>query len=164
MEKYIVKAKAKVWEPRSKEYIYKWVEGYLAVDAITERGVQYVIVEPVRSNKWVYNICYVDGHDEWCVKPKRHPIFDESTIGRWTGLVDKYSKKIFEGDVVKTKYGRLCVVKRFSSPCYCGWDLIPVDTYENLKLEAPDYFDLWKAMNLEVVGNIHDNPEFKGGE
>lgn len=83
------------------------------------------------------------------------------TLGRFTGLTDKNGKKIFEDDVVKTKYGRLCVVVWFSSRAHCGWDLKPVDTVDNIvHRKPPTEYDLWEDKNLEVVGNIHDNPEF----
>lgn len=83
------------------------------------------------------------------------------TLGRFTGMHDKNGKKIFEDDVVKTKYGRLCVVVWFSSRAHCGWDLKPVDTVDNIvHRKPPTEYDLWEDKNLEVVGNIHDNPEF----
>ena len=38
------------------------------------------------------------------------------TVCQYVGITDKNSKKIFENDVVKTKYGRLCQVVWASSP------------------------------------------------
>lgn len=82
-----------------------------------------------------------------------------NTIGQLTGLYDKNGKKIFEGDIVKTKYGRLCIVVWFASPVHNGWDLESIRTFENCMIEYPSPFDLYCKDNLEVVGNIHDNPE-----
>lgn len=76
------------------------------------------------------------------------------TVGQYTGVKDKDGKKIFDGDLVKTKCGRICKVVWFQ-PKMC-WDLKPV---ANLDCDAPDEFDLWHSENLEVIGNIHDNPE-----
>lgn len=84
------------------------------------------------------------------------------TVGRFTGLTDKNGKKIFEGDIVKTKFGRLCIVVWFSSPCNCGWDLEVIATRKNLETIKPDSYDLWHKNNLEVIGNIHDTPELLG--
>ena len=85
---------------------------------------------------------------------------DEYTVGQYTGMVDKNGTKIFEGDIVKTKYGRLCIVVWFASPQHNGWDLTPVDTIGNIRhTKCPDSYDLYKRDNLEVIGNIHDNPE-----
>lgn len=77
------------------------------------------------------------------------------TVGQYTGLSDKFDKHIFEGDIVKTKYGRVCRAVWFESEQYCGWDFKPM----NGKKDRPDKWDLFFWRNLEVIGNIHDNPE-----
>ena len=103
---------------------------------------------------FVHNICDIGSPHDWYE-------VDPDTIEQFTGLYDKNGEKIFEGDVVKTKYDRLCVVVWFSSRAHCGWDLKPVDTVDNIvHRKPPTEYDLWEDKNLEVVGNIHDNPEF----
>ncbi len=92
--------------------------------------------------------------NEACNEYEEVTIISE-TVGQYTGLTDKNSTKIFEGDIVKTKYGRLCQVFWFSSPCSQGWDLMPIGD----KHKCPDEYDLWIPKNLEVIGNVHDNPE-----
>lgn len=83
-----------------------------------------------------------------------------TTVGRFTGLVDKNDRLIFEGDIVKTKYGRLCIVAWHSSPIHNGWDLKAVSTIDNiLHTKPPTEYDLYAKYNLEVVGNVYDNPE-----
>ena len=85
---------------------------------------------------------------------------DPETVGQFTGLLDKNGKRIFEGDIVMTKYGRLCVVVWFSSRVYNGWDLDPVRTSLNLAYtKPPERPDLYCQEYLKIVGNIHDNPE-----
>lgn len=128
----------------------EWIEGYYAkvADCLTEKPIDLIF----NLDGLLFPHNEIGGCNE----------IESETIGRYTGLVDKNGVKIFEGDVVKTKFGRLCVVLQFSSRAYCGWDLRPVDTVDNiLHTKAPTTYDLWEDKNLEVVGNIHDNPEFR---
>ncbi|MBQ8245795.1 MAG: hypothetical protein IJZ42_01545 [Lachnospiraceae bacterium] len=125
----------------------------------------------IEDGKYFITYCqkYIPDTRDWDTAEyyEKHPIYKmekveviPKTVGQFTGLFDKNSKQIFEGDVVKTKTGRRCVVCWFSSPSFCGWDLKPVDTVENvLRTSAPSAYDLYLPENLEVIGNIHDNPE-----
>lgn len=67
---------------------------------------------------------------------------------RSTGLYDKNNIEIFEGNLLYTKYRRICKVVWHSSPSHCGWDLVPFD---NLEKRPPDPRDLWQSKNLEVI-------------
>lgn len=84
---------------------------------------------------------------------------DPATVGQFTGLTDNNGKRIYEGDIVATKYGRLCIVEWFDSQNQHGWDLYPIHTVDNLKHRVPDKYDLWLPKNLEIIGIIHDNLE-----
>lgn len=66
---------------------------------------------------------------------------------RCTYLRDKNFVLIYEGDKVKTKYGRLCKVVWKMTPCFVGFDLEPLEC-EN---PAADAFDLWEQENLEII-------------
>ena len=82
--------------------------------------------------------------------------FDEADFMLYVGIKDKNGKKIYEKDIVKTKYGRKCLVKRRMTDCFCGFDLIPIES-EN---KSPDEYDLWRPDNLEVIGNVYENEEY----
>ena len=75
------------------------------------------------------------------------------SISQFTGLTDKNGKKIFEGDIVK------CISSDFVGRPKT--DTITVN-------DMTDYNTLVYlncSNEIEVIGNIHDNPELlKGGE
>ncbi len=105
------------------------------------------------------------------------------TVGQYTGLTDKNGNKIFEGDIVRhnTYDGFDChchSIVRFGKynqdgsedeyhPTGClGW-YVEVDNFTVPDFLEPTNFEnylktqnlLKVALNCEIIGNIHDNPE-----
>ena len=82
------------------------------------------------------------------------------TIGQYTGLTDKNGKKIFEGDI--------CRFKRFND-IHVGEIVFNVTTasfvmrYQSIVgaygEKATQKMLLSVCDDIEVIGNIHDNPE-----
>ena len=90
-----------------------------------------------------------------------------NTVGQFTGKLDKNKKKIFEGDIFHLEDDIFAVVV-FSDGCFrleeyglCGtWTESGYDEcgggYGIIECEPIDWYSLF---DMEVIGNIHDNPE-----
>lgn len=134
-----------------------WIDGFYA----KRKETTYCFTEdyekcPVREMHFIIKDCMTD----WCLPNEfRYIQIDPSTLCRFTGKFDRNDKPIYEHDIVKTQYGRLCMVEWFSSDSYCGFDLKPINTSENLKNPAPSEYYLWFQGDIEVVGNIFDNED-----
>lgn len=135
----------------------EWINGYLV-----ELGKESF------SDTQRYGICNKAiplGGSGVCYNLKIDEVISE-TVGQYTGLTDKNDKKIFEWDILKVKsydYDYEYLTKVFyNSNTFC------VDVYG----QDYDYtsigfaYDIWDDENceIEVIGNIHDNPELLKGD
>lgn len=94
---------------------------------------------------------------------------DYKTIGQYTSLTDNNKTKIFEGDIVRChdSYDEFIAVVEFGNPNSAynwGFQLKPIT-----KTDFDTDILLWVEMEeagafIEVIGNVHDNPELIGGE
>lgn len=118
--------------------------------------------EKIKSN-WVYGgIFPQNGDGDFAIiyqqKPtvEKYPVYAD-TVGQYTGLTDKNGTKIFEGDIVK--YGDTVhnvVFEQRNGTAYFGL------VYSTLETLSFGYYQDLKQ--IEVIGNIYDNPELLGDE
>lgn len=117
----------------------EWVEGYYAA-------------EPYTKN--TYNCGYIL-ENEKDLFAKKTWLVDSRTVGQYTGLTDKNGRKIFEGDCFKTYCAGLPVYKHivgyypehFAFMARC------------IEMNTVHYLSDYRPSAIEVIGNIHDNPE-----
>ena len=78
------------------------------------------------------------------------------TVGQYTGLTDKNGKKIFEGDIIKGKFSNYAIWADEAERAFV-YGKSYKGGYKNL---MSDYLLKSSCPNgIEIIGNIHDNPE-----
>ena len=115
---------------------------------------------PVESS-WFYGNGVLQSRGQSSIIYQTEPVFSKhsvysDTLGQYTGVTDKNGTKIFEGDIVR--YGDTIhevVFEQRNGTAYFGLvysesETLPFGHYQDLR-------------QIEVIGNIYDNPELIGG-
>lgn len=107
------------------------------------------------NGKWIYgSLIYFkesyyiqeSGEGESFVYPMNVEVISE-TVGQFTEIYDKDGVEIYAGDIVNVKAGEYC---------QGVWEWDGIVAIEDIRLA---YQDIENADTIEVIGNIHDNPE-----
>lgn len=85
---------------------------------------------------------------------------EESTVGQFTGLLDKNGNKIYEGDIVVRHYieGDVTYICKYEEEYAC------FAFVTNIEYGDYNYFQKMDSPKLQIIGNIHDNPEILKNE
>lgn len=147
----------------------EWVEGHLIW---YEDGRVRII--PSHTDIFCYEM------DESIIQTVAHRIIPE-TVGQYTGLTDKNGTKIFDGDIIR--YADYDEYRCYIESLDCAEENVSMDFGQMWTVDKVVYgikigypaFDLnshdFESNGLselnesgqyyyEVIGNIHDNPEF----
>lgn len=120
-----------------RKYNGEWVEGALVV---WPDGATWILV--YRPSEDLMDRCKVA----------------PSTVGEYTGLVDKNGKRIFEGDIVS---GLFLYALPINGVCAFQDGAFGLEWDRGGAKEFTPFTSMCNVQ-YEVIGNIHDTPELKG--
>ena len=117
----------------------EWIEGCYVLRLDIGRGAHFITVTDHMGTFMWYEV-------------------DPTTVGQFTGLVNKDGKKVFEGDIACVTRGR---------DAGFGWIAFRNGCFWSVDDGLGDMFPLCKipteGFEIRVIGNIYDDPELLDG-
>lgn len=122
------------------------------------------LIEDIEENEWIYGYYFEDGDKESNIQElvtEEIAAVKYETVGQYTGLKDRNSKEIYEGDIVKTHEGHLMTViwqdngfklmfkfkRTYQGESY-------TETRKDISLNGSND----KRWGCKVIGNIYEDP------
>lgn len=147
----------------------KWAEGYLYEHEPPLQGVVPKGYTPPKSRWFIVKTAFAD----WNMPRQVEFIeVDPDTVGECTGLPDVNGKLIFEGDIFHLEDELIAVIVfkdgsfRLQVYGFCG--TCTENGYDecggSFDIIECDPIDWYNIHDMEIIGNIHDNPELLGSE
>ena len=129
----------------------------------------------IKENKWVYGYYWVNKENHFIKEIiyefgyfknlyRKEEILNDieikkDTVGQYVGLKDKHGIEIYEGDLVKVKnidylIGKVVYDKEYL--CY------QIEVDEQVIFPVSVCYGDYNELDIEVIGNIWDNPNLMG--
>lgn len=129
----------------------EWIEGYYAI-----QSNHACFAHELKYTHFIFKDIFLDfnlgGLQEFEVIPE--------TVGQYTGLTDSNGKKIYEGDICcfrEWTNGDMCWIGKV----YYEHQQFVISGNKNKECEMSFTLAMSRFIpeNIEIIGNIHDNPE-----
>lgn len=106
------------------------------------------------NDEWAYgDLLHLPNGDVVILSDKGYTKVKPATVGQFTGLTDKNGNKIFEGNIVKVTTG----IEGYKSTYHSAIQEVKYNADSGVAVFYP--FDNSDMVEVEVIGNIYDNPE-----
>ena len=114
------------------------------------------------GNKWMYGFFRTTTLYKEAIIDSAHSSLSEKvipeTVGQYTGLLDHNKVKIFEGDILRTRFETVVRVFWDERTACFGFVHIGCEITQADRVGKDWTFSALQEA-AEVIGNIHDNPE-----